>query len=60
MTDRDEAVRNLKRNRVIVDTQERLVKLGKVGPGIKMWRCIDCLCNYWGFHWVREREWEYG
>ncbi len=52
----DKAVRRLRQNRVNVDTQERLVKLGKDGPGIKMWGWIDCLCNYCGFHWVRERE----
>jgi hypothetical protein len=50
------AVSGLRRNGHYVDTQGRLVYLGRKGPGLKMWRLIDCLCNYFKFHWVREQE----
>ncbi|MHA2350720.1 MAG: hypothetical protein ACXADL_13945 [Candidatus Thorarchaeota archaeon] len=50
------AISNLKRNRIQVDSKKKIVILGKKGPGIKMWRMIDCLCNYFGFHWVREQD----
>jgi hypothetical protein len=50
------AIGNLKRNRVNVDSKNKLILLGKTGPGIKMWRMIDCLCNYFGYYWVREQD----
>ncbi len=48
------AIRGLRRNGVYVDTQGKLIHLSRVGPGIKMWRLIDCLCRYYKYHWVRE------
>ena len=51
--DLDMAVKRLQKNRVLVDTKGKLVKLGRDGPGIKMWGEIDFLCNFCGFHWAR-------
>ena len=53
---REIALSGLKRNGHYVDTQDKLIWLDQDGPGLKMWKLIDCLCNYFGFHWVRPEE----
>lgn len=53
---REWAVRGLRRNGHLVDTNERHIFVGREGPGLKMWRLIDCLCNFHGFYWIREKR----
>jgi hypothetical protein len=50
------AIQGLRRNGHFVDTQRRVVFLSRNGPGLKMWRLIDCLCSYFKYVWVREED----
>lgn len=49
---REWAVEGLKRNRVVVDTQERTIWLDKRKTGIKVWAMVDCLCKHYNYMWV--------
>jgi len=46
------AIDELRRNRIKVD--RNVVYLPRVGPGIKMWRWIDCLTSHYKFIRIRE------
>lgn len=46
----------LRWNGLHVDTKEKIIFLPRVGPGLKVWGAIDCLCNYFKFRKVRERD----
>lgn len=53
MKNREWAIQTLLYNGYQVDRGEKVIFLGTVGPGLKMWSAIDCLCNFYKFRWVR-------
>jgi hypothetical protein len=50
------AIDILRGNGVKVDLGAKHILLGRSGPGLKLWQWIDCLCNYYNFMWIREKN----
>jgi hypothetical protein len=53
---RQRAIEVLRAHGVKLDLGSKLILLYKTGPGLKLWSMVDCLCNYYGFHWTREQN----
>jgi len=49
------ALRSLLRKRIKVKQRTILIPATAL-VGIKMWKAIDCLCNYFGYSWAKEEK----